>query len=335
MSTNKLSCLLAFRFFVVLALAAMTHLSLLNAQTPDRLQKGPAGLANHLKMSAATAPSVSTAGAANYDFVTVDVPGFPTSVYGINDAGLLSGFYFDPQFNLHGFYIQNNFLHPIDYPNSGSTALGDSTNSGVVIGNYGASASASQHAVLYDVNRGAWTQLPDVPNYFQNFGNGINTNNHATGGACTATTCEGWTWDGKKYSFFQAPEADPSVGGTYANGINDSNELARYFTDSGGVTHGFLKDEDDFTIIDPPGTTFTFASDVNAREETVGYYIDGNSKTHGFLEKHGKYTTIDYPNSVGSFIYGNNSRGDIAGGYYDLGGALHGFVGYRRTGATE
>ena len=44
------------------------------------------------------------------------------------------------------------------------------------------------------------------------------------------------------------------MGGTYANGINDSNEVVGYFFDSGGVGHGFLKDEDDFTIIDPPGS---------------------------------------------------------------------------------
>jgi hypothetical protein len=337
MSTNKLYYLPAFRFFAVLTLAPITHLSLLNAQTLDRLQKGPAGMANHLKMPAATAPSVSTAGAVNYDFVTVDVPGFPTSVYGINGEGLLTGFYGHIS-NLHAFFIRDNVLQQIDYPGSGFTAFGDSTNGGVVIGNYGDSFFAAQHAVLYDTNRGAWTHLPDVPNYPQNFGNGINNRNQAAGGACElppALPCEGWTSDGKKYSFFQAPQADPSMGGTYANGINDSNEVVGYFVDSGGVTHGFLKDEDDFTTLDPPGSTFTFASDVNAREETVGYYIDGNGKTHGFLEKHGKYTTIDYPNSVGSFIYGNNSRGDIAGGYYDLTGAVHGFVGYRRTSATE
>lgn len=340
MSTNKLSCLPAFRFFVVLTLAAITHLSSLNAQTPDRLHKGPAAMANHLKMSAATAPSVSTAGSAgavSYDFVTIDVPGFSTTVYGINDEGLLTGFYGHIS-NLHGFFVRDNVLQLKDYPGSGFTAFGDSTNGGVVIGNYGDSFSAPLHAFLYDTNRGAWAQLPDVPNYPQNFGNGINNRNKSAGGACAlppALPCEGWSWDGEKYSFFEVPGADPALGGTYASGINDSNEVVGYFVDSGGVTHGFLKDEDDFTILDPPGSTLTFANDVNAREEIVGWYNDTNGNAHGFLEKHGKYTTVDYPNSSQTQIWGNNSRGDIAGAYVDSGGALHGFVGYRRKSATE
>jgi hypothetical protein len=335
MYTNKLFRLPDFRFFAVLTLAAITHLPLLNAQTLDRLQKGPGAMANHLKIPSTTAPSVSTADVVNYDFVTVDVPGFPTEVYGINDEGLLSGFYFDPRFNLHGFFIRNSVLHMIDYPGSGNTAFGASDNRGVVIGNYGDSAAGAQHAVLYDINRLAWTPLPDVPNYFQNFGNGINNRNQATGGACAAIPCVGWTWDGENYSFFQVPQADPSMGGTYPNGINDSNEVVGYFIDSGGVQHGFFRDEDGFTILDPPGSTVTFAADVNDREEIVGWYSDQNGKTHGFVEKHGKYTTVDFPNSVQTLIWGNNSRGDIAGSYVDLGHLRHGFVGYRRKGATE
>jgi hypothetical protein len=340
MYTNKRFRLPAFRFFAALTFAAAAHFSLLNAQNLDRLRKGPAGgsaaMANPLKMSSATAPSLSAAGAVSYDFVTIDIAGFPTSVYGINDEGLLSGFYFDPQSNLHGFLIQYNSLRLIDYPGSGSTAFGDSTNSGVVIGNYGDSSSGPQHALLYDINRSAWTLLPDVPNYPQNFGNGINNRNRATGGACElppALPCEGWTWDGEKYLFFQVPGADPSMGGTYPNGINNSNEVVGYFFDSGNVTHGFLKDVDEFTILDPPGSTYTFATDVNDREEIVGWYADTNGNTHGFVEKHGKYSPVDYPNSVQTLIWGNNSRGDIAGSYVDSRGT-HGFVGYRRTGTT-
>lgn len=331
MFTNKLFRLPASGFFAALTLAAVTHLSL-SAQSLDRFRKGPSPIANPLRISPQTEASVSTAAAVNYEFVTVDVPGFPTTVYGINDEGLLSGFYFDPQFNLHGFIVRDKVLSLIDYPGAGSTALGGNANNGVVIGNYGASSSAAQHAVLYDSNRAAWTHLPDVPNYAQNFANGINNRNHATGGACSLTSlaCLGWTWDGQKYSFFQAPGAVPALGGTYPNGINDSNEVAGYFVDSSGVTHGFLKDEDDFTVLDPPGSTYTFAADVNNREETVGWYTDANGKNHGFVEKHGKYTTVNNPNAVTMVIWGTNSRGDIVGAYADSSGARHGFVGYRR-----
>jgi len=301
-----------------------------------RVSVAPTQVSPALK-AASQAPQVqATAKSVDYEFVTIDVQGFAgTSAYGINDKGFVSGFYFDVNSNLHGFLWQNNSLRQIDYPGSVDTAFGDSTSAGVVIGNYGDFSVPVQHAVLYDVDRGTWTLLPDVQGYPDNFGNGINNRGRGTGAACGAIICVGWTWDGGEYTFFQAPDADPATGGTYPNGINDRKEVAGQFVDSNGVTHGFLKDEEGFTTLNVPGASNTFASDVNAREETVGYYTDTNGNYHGFVEKHGKFITVDHPNAQQTLIYGNNSRGDIAGTWVDSTGAQHGFVAFKHRTEKE
>jgi len=163
MYTDKRFRLPALGLFAVLTLAGIAHPPLLNSQTLDRLGKGPAhapaAVVNPLKISSRTEASVSTAGTVKYDFVTIDVPGFPTSVYGINDEELLSGFY-GPYSNLHGFFIRDNVLQQVDYPGSGFTAFGAIDNRGVLIGNYGDSLSTPLHAFFYDTNRRAGPTCP-------------------------------------------------------------------------------------------------------------------------------------------------------------------------------
>lgn len=327
---TRLACLVAFIAGSALLLPGAS------AQTDARLsrRRPPLPSASNSQALVATqqgTPAALPDNSGHYRFLTIDVPGSAgTSAYGLNNEGLVSGFYFDQSSNLHGFLWRDDNLSLIDYPGSVDTALGDSTNAGVVIGNYGDLSVPVQHAALYDVASGTWTLLPDVSGDAANFGNGINNHGVATGAACTSVSCVGWTWDGREYSLFQAPGADPANGGTYPNGINDRNVVAGQVTDTSGVTHGFLEDEDEFMTLDVPGASNTFAFDVNDREETVGYYIDANGSSHGFLEKHGRFARVDYPNAQLTVIYGENSRGDLAGTYLDAASALHGFVALKR-----
>jgi len=336
----------AFRFARLAGLVAFIAASALllpgaSAQTDTRLsrRRPPLPSISNSKALAAAQPVTPAAlpdTSGHYRFLTIDVGGSAgTSAYGINNEGLVSGFYLDQSSNLHGFLWREGALSLIDYPGSVDTALGDSTNAGVVIGNYGDLSVPVQHAALYDARSGTWTLLPDISGYPANFGNGINNHGVATGAACTSVSCVGWTWDGREYSMFQAPGADPANGGTYPNGINDRNVVAGQLTDTSGVTHGFLEDEDEFTILDVPGASNTFAFDINDREETVGYYVDASGSTHGFLEKHGRFAMVDYPSAQLTIIYGENSRGDLAGTYLDAANALHGFVAFKQRAKKE
>src|ERR1700675_4137207 len=62
------------------------------------------------------------------------------------------------------------------------------------------------------------------------------------------------TPDGQ-FAEFDAPGADPIVGGTFPASINDFGVVTGYYIDTNGGTHGFLRTPDSqITTFDGPGT---------------------------------------------------------------------------------
>ena len=73
--------------------------------------------------------------------------------------------------------------------------------------------------------------------------------------------------------------------GSYAYGINDKDQVAGGFLDSGGLPHGLVWDKGTYTQVDGPGATHTSLGAVNARGVAVGFYYtaeesDGASFTY-------------------------------------------------------
>jgi probable HAF family extracellular repeat protein len=116
------------------------------------------------------------------------------------------------------------------------------------------------------------------------------------GEACTGnifvnSNCVGWTWDRGAYSFFTDPEADPAQGGTSPEAINNAGQVAGYFLDASGVPHGFLKNGDSFTTIDPPAASFTLAYGIDDRGASSGFtsiqlalFMDSSGAVTGSLQ---------------------------------------------------
>jgi hypothetical protein len=107
-------------------------------------------------------PIVDPSGTAHYQFTTIDAPGTSdTEAYGINNTGLVSGFYVVNGIG-HGFLWQNGALQTVDHPGdrTSNTLLGDVNEPGMVASNYG--PFDTQHAAIYSVGAGTWTTLPDI-----------------------------------------------------------------------------------------------------------------------------------------------------------------------------
>jgi hypothetical protein len=66
---------------------------------------------------------------------------------------------------------------------------------------------------------------------------------------------------------------------------------------SGGVGHGLLFSDGDFTQFDLPGATFTTATRVNSRGDIVGRYT-ASGVNHAFLLSAGRFSTIDFPGAT-------------------------------------
>ncbi len=283
-------------------------------------------------------PAPATPATAEYDFITIKIPGSTgANAFNINDGRLVTGDYLDASGNWHGFLWLDGSVHTLDEPGALDSLPSAASNQGVVIGIFGNSTTGS--AATYSLASGVWTTLPDVPGVANNYGTGINDLGVAVGeagsnlqgleagafGACNVA----WIWDPLQsaYSFFSVPGA---VNGTCPFGVNNQRQVAGGIYDQIGA-HGFLKDGESFTTIDVPGAAGTGGSWINNRGEIVGSWFDASGANHGYVRSAaGQFTTVDVPGSSGSAAYGINDRGDLCGYYSDAVGVSYAYVALKR-----
>jgi probable HAF family extracellular repeat protein len=124
------------------------------------------------------------------------------------------------------------------------------------------------------------------------------------------------------FTSFDPPGAVSSAAST----VNPSGAVVGFFTDSGGVGHGYLRYHGTFTTIDFPGATFTFAGAINPKGDIVGEYNDTAGVGHAFLLSNGVFTSFDFPGAIFTDASGINPGGIIVGVYVDSANAEHGFI---------
>jgi len=129
---------------------------------------------------------------------------------------------------------------------------------------------------------------------------------------------------------FTTIDAPNATLGTYANGINNSGQIAGSYINATG-NHAFIDNGGVFTTIDHPDASSllnggTAAIGINDSGQIVGTYIDALFVNHGFLYSAGVFTTIDDSNGTfGTIPSGINASGQIVGSYFDATGN-HGFL---------
>ena len=127
----------------------------------------------------------------------------------------------------------------------------------------------------------------------------------------------------------------PGATATNAISVNDFGVVVGSYTDTQGVSHGFIDQGGVFTTVDDPqaGTASGQGTTVIAINEVGvlgGVYIDANGVNHGFIERRGVFTTVDDPQAgtasgQGTVAFAINNRGIIVGIYADSHGTTHGF----------
>lgn len=252
----------------------------------------------------------------NYEFVTIGPESSPYSVAdGINDAGLVTGYYEDTNSVFHGFAWQNGEFKTMDYPGAANTLLYGVNNRGVAIGYY--YDGTADHVLMYAVQSGTWTVLPDIPGYPLNQGYGINDRGLAVGNAFSSTAAVAWVWDQSKgaYSYLAVPGAAAYT--TSPSGLNEFNQVAGYYADADGNYHGFIEQAGNYTTYDAPGATETFPDGINNLGVLEGQWDDATYTAHGFVATtSGYFQNVDYPGPEMTAIVGINDRLAICGGYW-------------------
>ncbi len=230
----------------------------------------------------------------NY-FADNNYPGsVQTQVTGLNDGGVLVGFWSDMNTsnasnNNFGFYKLHGHFFNVNFPTSSN-----------------ASPPVNQLLGVNDANKAV------------GFYNDSAGNSH------------GYTYSISSHKF-HALQLPSDVTSNTAAGINNHGDIAGFATVKGSTVAFLLHANGGFTAISHPGAAMTQAFGVNDSDEVVGAYAVGtgtNAKTYGFTwtKAHG-FATVNDPHGVGATtINGVNDHGDLVGFYTDGAGNTDGLL---------
>ncbi|HTW02056.1 MAG TPA: hypothetical protein VMF87_17285, partial [Streptosporangiaceae bacterium] len=99
-------------------------------------------------MPVAANAAAATRAAAPGQYTTIDVPGAPSTVaVGVNDLGVVSGFYFDAAGNQHGFLYRDGTFTTVDVPGAADTLLTVTNDLGTAVG-YSIDSSGAAHGFV-------------------------------------------------------------------------------------------------------------------------------------------------------------------------------------------
>ena len=295
--------------------------------------------------SPGTTSSTTSPGNGTYSFTTLDNPADSTfnQLLGFNNDGIIAG-YFGSGAAGHpnkgyvlvrtraGFKIMNE-----NFPGSTQTQVTGLNDRGVTVGFWSDMNTANQqndnfgfywlngrfHSVNFPtrdnstppVNQLLGVNDQDVAVGFYNDANG---NSH------------GYTF-GIHGGWFHRVTINGASSVTAA-AINNSDDVAGFFTNAKGAVDGFLHTAKGRTYtLAYPGASMTQALGVNDFREVVGVYTVGsgnNAVTHGFTwtPERGFKTVNDPQGAGGTTVNGVNDSGDIVGFYTDSAGNTDGFA---------
>lgn len=280
-----------------------------------------------------------------YSFRTLDNPADPTfnQLLGVNNRDVIAG-YFGSGAAGHpnkgyvldrtpaGFAIRNE-----NFPGSVQTQVTGLNDRGVTVGFWSDMNNANQvndNIGFYDAG-GSFHSVrfpaPDNSTPPVNQLLGVNDHDLAVGFYTDANgNSHGYTVSIGAGRFHTVTIA--GAASVTAAAINNSDDVAGFFTNAAGTTDAFLRTSGgrDYTLA-YPGASMTQALGVNDSREVVGVYTVGsgsNAVTHGFTWTPGRgFRTVDDPQGKGTTtINGVNDQGDIVGFYVDGAGNTDGFA---------
>jgi hypothetical protein len=194
-----------------------------------------------------------------------------------------------------GFYEQGGVFHMVNNPETPDCGMPGVCDAGVITEN----------------------QLIGVNN--ENLGVGFYNDIHGDS--------HGYTYDITTGSF-SVDINFPLAMSTVTAAINNADEIAGFYTDSGGVIHGFIDNGGVFTSVDPTGATETELLGINDSGLADGF-SDIGGVMHGILYNSltKTFTLLDPSGSDGTTLNGINDAGDVVGFFVDAAGNTDGLLG--------
>jgi uncharacterized membrane protein len=178
-------------------------------------------------------------------YTTIDVPGAASTVaVGVNDLGVVSGFYFDSSGNEHGFLYRDGTFTTVDVPGAADTLLTVTNDLGTAVG---------------------YNDLGQVT------------------GSYTESNGDTVAFAGPVGTFPVVSDPAGPPFSTPTAAINDAGVVVGEYVDASGDFHGFAEARGVFNPVeDPAGTAGTNVAGINNLGLIVGFYIDSSGNFHGF-----------------------------------------------------
>jgi len=194
----------------------------------------------------AVVPAAAAAGAGQGGYTTIDVPGATaTFTVGVNDAGVVVGWYTDSHGVNQGFIDRGGVFTTVDHPHAGTAAfqgtfLGSINDLGAVSGTY---FNSHGKAISFAGPLGAFTTVDDpAAAPFSTFAGAINDSGVIVGGynVFTHRVPHGFIDLSGVFTTLSDPNAGTASGqGTAAQGISNTGVIVGTYVDSSGGQHGF------------------------------------------------------------------------------------------------
>ncbi|HEY7993009.1 MAG TPA: hypothetical protein VID24_02215 [Candidatus Eremiobacteraceae bacterium] len=274
-------------------------------------------------LSAGSAPAdAHTSSSPTFKFVTFAVDGaLQTDLTGVNDSGVIVGWYIDRQLNIHGFSLTNGTMTPINDPRGTNTQLFGINASGAIVGSYTTICQEELCSEGFLYQAGRFTDLgppiflheDDPEDAPDSIAYGINDYGGIVGfGGDGFGTGLGFFRRGGNYNIIQITGGNDAI----AVGVNKHGLVAvNWATDT--TFNASLYDGTTFTTIDVPRASESFAGGVNNLGDVV---LSWGSVEGGFLNgallHRGKYYRFFDPNGKRDTIpLGINDRNVIVGAY--------------------
>jgi probable HAF family extracellular repeat protein len=294
----------------------------------------PTSRMNPQPMAAADRPAQSPGSPdTSFTFGMVDFPGQMDSAGSASNVKgeIIGGYGTDvvgDTVSNHGFLLKGTKFTEIDYPGAGWTEPNGISDSGAIVGQYGASFSGNEDGFKLVGKIYTTVAYPGANN---TSANGINKSGDIVGYQDSGGVAHGFLLSKGVFTSIDVPGAVF----TGASGINKTGAIVGSYYNSDGSSHGFLLQNGTFTTIDyPGGNSQNYAAGINDQGVIVGGYgepttINGvtYSWEHGFIYENGQFTNADAPFGppAATQPFGISNNGVIVGEYVDSSGTVYGY----------
>jgi probable HAF family extracellular repeat protein len=230
--------------------------------------------------------------AAVVKFKKIVVPGaLSTTATGINDAGVIVGYYYDVSGVVHGFMLSEGTAMTIDNPKGTATFCEGVNSNDQIVGEY-TQPNGNNHGFLYD--HGTFTDVGTgtISGVFS-----INDSGVMVGGFLKCGLCQqlGFVFDGTTYTTLDVPGSSF----TSATGVNNQGTIAITAANSNATYSAYTYDGTSYTRINPPGYSNSYAGGINNLGD-VSITVDkteGNQEVeYGGVLSGGEFFFFSYEN---------------------------------------